>query len=89
MTLYFSTLVIFHRNLKKTIIEEFIYLLSYCSANKLSVNFNKTHYMIISSAHKVIALDLHNIKEKITLNIEKNLNCVPHIQHINSKVWNS
>ena len=31
------------RDLEKNINEEFNHLLSYCSANKLSVNFEKTH----------------------------------------------
>ena len=36
------------QDLEKTINEEFNHLLSYCSANKFSVNFKKTHYMTIS-----------------------------------------
>ena len=41
---YFSTSL---QDLEKTINEEFNHLLSYCSANKLSVNFKKTHYITI------------------------------------------
>ena len=37
---------------------EFNHLLNYCSANKLSVNFKKTHYMTIFSPQKQIKLNL-------------------------------
>ncbi|CAH3160145.1 unnamed protein product [Porites lobata] len=40
------------KDLEKTINEEFNHLLSYCSANKLSINFKKTHYMTVSSPQK-------------------------------------
>ena len=43
---------------KKTVNEEFSHLLSYCSANKLSVNFKKTQYVTISSPQKQINLSL-------------------------------
>ena len=46
-TLFYSSISL--QDLEKTINEEFNHLLSYCSANKLSVNFKKTHYMTISS----------------------------------------
>ena len=53
------------QDLEKTINEEFNHLLSYCSANKLSVNFKKTHYMTISSPQKAnkLKLNLRNIEE--------------------------
>ena len=46
------------QDLEKTINEEFNNLLNYCSADKLSVNFKKTHYMTISSPQKQINLSL-------------------------------
>ena len=49
-------------DLKKTINEEFNHLLSYCSANKLSVNFKKTHYVTISPP-------LPSKKKQITLSL--------------------
>ena len=49
-TLFYSSNSL--QDLEKTINEEFNHLLSYCSANKLSVNFKKTHYMTISSPQK-------------------------------------
>ena len=81
------------QDLEKTINEEFNHLLSYCSANKLSVNFKKTHYMTVSSPQKANKLKLNsrNIEEKnyikyLGICIDKNLNWAPLIQHINSKI---
>ena len=42
-------IILLSKDLENTINEELNHLLSYCSANKLSVNFKKTHYMTISS----------------------------------------
>ena len=60
---------------------------------KLSVNFQKTHYMIISCPQKAnkLKFNLHNIEEKnhikyLGIYIDNNLNWAPHIQHINSKI---
>ena len=90
-TLFYSSNSL--QDLEKTINEEFNHLLSYCSANKLSVNFKKTHYMTVSSPQKAnkLKLNLHNIEEKnyikyLGIYIDKNLNWAPHIQHINSKI---
>ena len=54
------------QDLEKTMSEELNYLLSYCSANKLSVYFKETHYMIISSPQKSnkLKFNLHCIEEK-------------------------
>ena len=90
-TLFYSSNSL--QDLEKTINEEFNHLLSYCSANKLSVNFKKTHYMTVSSPQKAnkLKLNLHNIEEKnyikyLGIYIDKNLNWATHIQHINSKI---
>ena len=96
-TLFYSSNSL--QDLEKTINEEFNHLLSYCSPNKLSVNFKKTHYMTISSippksvANK-LKLNLCNIEEKnyikyLGIYIDKNLNWATHIQHINSKISNN
>ena len=76
-------------DLEKTIDEEFNHLLSYCSANKLSVNFTKTHYMTISSPKKAnkLKLNLHNIEEENYIKylgtyIDKNLNSAHKEQNI-------
>ena len=72
------------QDLEKTINEEFNHLLSYCSANKLSVNFKKTNYMIIFSPQKTnkLKLNLHNIEEKnyikyLGIYNDNNLNWAP------------
>ena len=90
-TLFYSSNSL--QDLEKTINEEFNHLLSYCSANKLSVNFKKTHYMTVSSPQKANKLKLNsrNIEEKnyikyLGICIDKNLNWAPLIQHINSKI---
>ena len=90
-TLFYSSNSL--QDLEKSINEEFNHLLGYCSANKLSVNFKKTHYMTISFPQKTnkLKLNLRNIEEKncikyLGIYMDKNLNWVPHIQHINSKI---
>ena len=90
-TLFYSSNSL--QDLEKTINEEFNHLLSYCSANKFSVNFKKTHYMTISSPKKAnrLKLNLRNIEEKnyikyLGIYIDKNLNWALHIQHINSTI---
>ena len=91
-TLFYSSNSL--QDLEKTINEEFNHLLSYCSPNKLSVNFKKTHHMTISFPPKAnkLKLKLCNIEEKNYIKylgiyiLDKNLNWAPHIQHINSKI---
>ena len=72
-TLFYSSNSL--QDLEKTINEEFKHLLSYCSANKLSVNFKKTHYMTISSPQKVnkLKLNIHSIEEKNYIQIPRHL----------------
>ena len=41
--------------------EEIQLVLKYCAINKLSVNFKKTNYMVITSSKKKIHLTIHNI----------------------------
>ena len=59
-------IILLSKDLEKTVNEEFNHLLSYCSANKLSVNFKKTHYMKVSSPQKAnkLNLNLHSTDEK-------------------------
>ena len=90
-TLFYSSNSL--QDLEKTINEEFNHLPSYCSANKLSVNFKKTQHMTISSPPKAnkLKLNLCNVEEKnyikyLGIYIDKNLNWAPHIQHINNKI---
>ena len=49
-------IIVLSKDLEKTVNEELNHLLSYCSANKLSVNFKKTHYMTVSSPQKANTL---------------------------------
>ena len=69
-TLFYSSNSL--QDLEKTINEEFKHLLSYCSANRLSVNFKKTHYMTISSPQKakliILSLIYPVLKRRITSN---------------------
>ena len=44
-----------------TMNEEIKLVLKYCAINKLSVNFKKTNYMLISSSKKKMHLNIHNI----------------------------
>ena len=54
--------VVMNRELKK--------IFDYCVLNKLSVNMNKTNFMLItSSKEKCINIKIHNIEQKTILNI--------------------
>ena len=62
-------------------------VLRYCATNKLSVNFKKTNYMLISSA-KTVRININNIERKsfikyLGVYIDEHLNCEPQIQHEN------
>ena len=72
------------QDLEQTINEEFNHL-SYCLANKLSVNFQKTHYMTISFPQKTnkLKLNLRNIEEKNYIKYPS-----IYIRNINSKLGN-
>jgi hypothetical protein len=48
---------------------EFQRLLDYCKANKLAVNFRKSHYVVISSQRKKSNITIPNIEKKIILSI--------------------
>ena len=57
-TLFYSSNSL--QDLEKTINEEFDHLLNYCSADKLSVNFKKTHY-IYDNLNLLSPKELHQI----------------------------
>ena len=57
-TLFYSSNSL--QDLEKTINEEFNHLLNYCSADKLSVNFEKTHY-IYDNLNLLSSKELHQI----------------------------
>ena len=72
--------------------EEFKLLLNYCNVNKLSVNFKKTHYMIITSKKKNIPkIKIANIKQKsyikyLGIYLDEHLNWECQIKHVNNKI---
>ena len=71
--------------------EEIKLVLKYCSINKLSVNFKKTNYMLITSSKKKIHLNIHNIDCKsyikyLGIYLDKHLQCESQIQHLNNKL---
>jgi len=71
---------------------EFNKLLDYCSANKLTVNFDKTHYIVIkSSRRKKEPICISNITEKdhiklLGVYIDKSLGWDQQINHISNKI---
>ena len=74
-----------------TMNEEIKLVLKYCAVNKLSVNFKKTNYMLISSSKKKIHLNIHNIDRKsyikyLGIYLDEHLQWEPQIQHVNNKL---
>ena len=69
-------------------------VLKYCNINKLSINFTKTTYMVISSARLRSHIHIPNIAHKtqnkyLGIYIDQNLHWGPQIQHINKKLAKS
>ena len=64
----------------------------YCRVNKLSINYKKTNYMLITSAKKKIQnICINNIEEKsdikyLGIYVDNKLNWIQQIKHINSKI---
>ena len=74
-----------------TMNEEIKLVLKYCAINKLSVNFKKTNYMLISSSKKKMHLNIHNIDCKsyikyLGIYLDEHLQWEPQIQHVNNKL---
>ena len=78
--------------LESVVDNELALVLRYCTSNKLSVNFKKTHYMLISSARKTVHININNIERKsfsvkyVLVYIDEHLNWEPQIQHVNNKL---
>ena len=78
--------------LKQTINEELQKVIHYCNINKLSINFSKSNYMIISSSHKNVKdLDISNISRKsyvkyLGIYIDEHLTWYRQISHVNQKI---
>ena len=72
--------------------EEFKLLLNYCSINKLSVNFKKTRFMIITSKRKNMpVIKIANIKQKsyikyLGIFLDEHLSWEYQIKHVNNKI---
>ena len=72
---------------------ELVYVLEYCAVNKLSINFKKTNYMLITSPRKnpsisITTCDIECTKQIKYLGvfIDNHLKWEPHIKHINNKL---
>ena len=71
--------------------EEFKSVVKYCAINKLSVNFSKTNYILVSSSRLSRSINVNNIKIKnqikyLGVYIDQHLHRGPHIKHINNKL---
>ena len=74
-----------------TMNEEIELVLKYCAINKLSVNFKKASYMLITSSKKKIHVNIHNIDCKsyikyLGIYLDKHLQYESQIQHLNNKL---
>ena len=81
------------KELELTINTELSNVINYCNANKLSINFKKTNYMIIASPRKNVDITITacNIERKNTIKylgiyIDNHLKWKTHIQHIKIKI---
>ena len=71
--------------------EEIKLVLKYCAINKLSANFKKTNYMLVTSLKKQWQLNINNIKCKsyikyLGIYLDEHLQWEPQIQHVNNKL---
>ena len=71
--------------------EELNSVFKYCNINKLSINFAKTTYMVISSTRLRSYIHIPNIAHKTEIKylgiyIDQNLQWGPQTQHINNKL---
>ena len=74
-----------------TMNEEIKLVLKYCAINKLSVNFKKTNYMLVTSSKKQVHLNINNIERKsyikyLGIYLDEHLQWEPQIQHVNNKL---
>lgn len=78
-------------DLESVVSNEFELVLKYCATNKLSVNFKKTNFMLISATRNTVHININNIEHKpfvkyLGVYVDKHLNWEPQIQHVNSKL---
>ena len=87
--IFFSSDNLYH--LESIMNEELNLVFKYCNINKLSINFTKTTYMIISSARLRSYIHIPDIVHKTQIKylgiyIDQSLHWGPQIQHINNKL---
>ena len=87
--IFFSSDNLYH--LESIMNEELNLVFKYCNINKLSINFTKTTYMIISSARLRSYIHIPDIVYKTQIKylgiyIDQSLHWGPQIQHINNKL---
>ena len=71
--------------------EEFKSVVKYHAINKLSINFSKTNYILVSSSRLSGSINVNNIKIKSQIKylgvyIDQHLHWGPQIKHINNKL---
>ena len=72
--------------------EQFKLIRNYCAINKLSINFQKTHYMVISSTRKKLnSIKISNIEQKgfikyLGIFLDDHINWKQQIKHVNNKI---
>ena len=69
--------------------EVFKSVVKYCAINKLSINFSKTNYILVSSSRLSGSVNVNNIKIKRQikyLGVYQHLHWGPQINHINNKL---
>ena len=81
------------KELESVMNNEFKTVLRYCATNKLSVNFKKTNYMLISSPRKLMHtnININGIKRSncikyLGIYIDEHLSWDSQITHINNKI---
>ena len=71
--------------------EELTSVVKYCAVNKLSINFSKTNYILVSSSRLSGSINVSNIKIKSQIKylgvyIDQYLHWGSQIKHINNKL---
>ena len=71
--------------------EEFKSVVKYHAINKLSINFSKTNYILVSSSRLSEGTNVNNIKirsqiKSLGVYIDQHLNWGPQIKHIKNKL---
>ena len=66
-------------------------VVKYCAIDKLSINFSKTNYILVSSSRLSGSINVNNINIKSQIKylgvyIDQHLHWEPQIKHINSKL---